>query len=202
MYTGSPNGSRGAANAGGHEALPYDRTEFSEIALRRIVMDLILVRHAIAADRDLLRWVDDGARPLTSDGVKRFERAAAGLRRVQGSVDLVLSSPYVRAWQTAQILHEIAGWPTPVACPELEPMNDTQLVIDLCNRQQANVVALVSHEPLLGDLAAVLLASEAPHQPLKKGGAVGFSSEQSVIAGGMTLRWWLTPRVLRLLASP
>ena len=166
-------------------------------------MDLIIVRHAIAADRDLLRWLDDSQRPLTSDGVKRFERAAAGLRRVQGSVDLVLSSPFVRAWQTAQILHEVSGWPPPIPCPELEPMNDVQLVIDLCNRQDAKVVALVSHEPLLGELAAALLAGEsAPPQPLKKGGAVGFSSDQGVIAGGMTLRWWLTPKVLRMLALP
>lgn len=165
-------------------------------------MDLILVRHAIAEERDPVRWPADRERPLTNDGIKRFERAASGLRRVQGSVDLVLSSPYVRAWQTAEILHDIAGWPEPVACTELEPMNETQLVIDFCNRLEGASVALVAHEPLLGELAAVLLAGfGAPAQPLKKGGAVAFSSEQGVTAGGMELRWWLPPKLLRLLAT-
>jgi phosphohistidine phosphatase len=165
-------------------------------------MDLILVRHAIAEERDPVRWPTDRERPLTNDGIKRFERAASGLRRVQGSVDLVLSSPYVRAWQTAQILHDIAQWPDPVSCRELEPLNDLQLIIDLCNRVESRSVALVAHEPLLGELAAALFAGfDTAAQPLKKGGAVAFSSEQSVTAGGMELRWWLTPRVLRLLAT-
>src|SRR6185312_8166792 len=127
-------------------------------------------RHAIAGDADPRRWPDDSKRPLTSEGIQRFERAAAGLRRVQGSVDVVLSSPYVRAWQTAQILEEIAGWPAPAECPVLEPAHDTRDVIDYLTHQHAGVVALVGHEPLLGELAGVLMAGEAaPAQPLKKG---------------------------------
>ncbi|HEX3721311.1 MAG TPA: phosphohistidine phosphatase SixA [Nitrolancea sp.] len=165
-------------------------------------MDLILVRHAIAEERDPERWPTDRDRPLTTTGIRRFERAASGLKRVQESVDLVLSSPYVRAWQTAQILEEFAGWPEPVACPELEPMNDTQTVIELCARVNGAVVAFVAHEPLLGELAAVLMAGfGAPAQPLKKGAAVAFSSEHGVTAGGVELRWWLTPKLLRLLAT-
>ena len=68
-------------------------------------------------------------------------------------------------------------------------------------RVNGAVVTLVAHEPLLGELAAVLMAGfGAPAQPLKKGAAVAFSSEHGVIAGGMELRWWLTPKLLRLLA--
>ena len=79
------------------------------------------MRHAIAFERDASRWPDDRDRPLTPEGEEKFRRAARGLRRVAGRVDLVLSSPIVRAWRTAEILAEEAGWPDPLAFDALEP---------------------------------------------------------------------------------
>ena len=76
-------------------------------------MDLYLVRHAIAFDFDTSQWPDDSQRPLTPEGQKRFSRAARAWR-ARPSVDLVLSSPWVRAWQTAELLESEAGWPRPV----------------------------------------------------------------------------------------
>lgn len=163
-------------------------------------MDLIIVRHAIAGERDPHRWPDDSERPLTKDGIAKFERAAAALRSIAGSVDLVLASPFRRAWQTAEILEKVTGWPAPVTCLELQPDSSPAMAIERCNREPAAVIALVGHEPLLGELAATLLAGEgAPAQPLKKGGAVCLRTSDDVSAGGMTLRWWLPPRVLRQL---
>lgn len=165
-------------------------------------MDLILVRHAIAAERDPRRWPDDSERPLTKDGIEKFERAATGLRKVAGSVDLMLASPYRRAWQTAEILEKVAGWPAPVACAELEPENTPETVIERCNRERTGAIALVGHEPLLGELAAMLLAGvNAPAQPLKKGGAACFRNSDVVVTGGMTVRWWLPPKLLRQLGA-
>jgi phosphohistidine phosphatase len=165
-------------------------------------MDLILVRHAIAAERDPRRWPDDSERPLTKDGIAKFEQAAVGLGKVAASVDLVLASPFRRAWQTAEILEKVAGWPGPVECVELQPENSPATVIERCNREHAAVIALVGHEPLLGELAATLLAGDgSPAQPLKKGGAVRFSTRGEVTEGGMTVRWWLPPKVLRRLGS-
>jgi phosphohistidine phosphatase len=166
-------------------------------------MDLILVRHAIAGERDSRRWPDDRERPLTKDGIARFEQAAAGLRNVVGSVDLVLASPYRRAWLTAEILEKVAGWPAPVACTELEPENRAETVIERCNQERAGVIALVGHEPLLGELAGRLLAGpDAPPQPLKKGGAACFRTNNDIVSeGDSTLRWWLPPKVLRRLGS-
>lgn len=161
-------------------------------------MDLILVRHAIAGERDPRRWSDDSERPLTKNGIDKFELAAAGLRKVAGSVDLMLASPYRRAWQTAEILEKVAGWPAPVACTELEPENAPETVIERCSREDAGVIALVGHEPLLGELTAALLAGYGtPALPLKKGGAVCLRARGEVSAGGMTLRWWLSPKLLR-----
>jgi len=161
-------------------------------------MDLILVRHAIAHDRDPARWPDDSERPLTEAGEKRFEQAAAGLRRVAGDIDLVLSSPFVRAMQTARVLNEVAGWPSAETLPMLEPSyRPGEIISAVQRRRNDGVVALVGHEPLLGELAGVLLAGAgAPALPLKKGGAACFRAAIGAAEGAMTLVWWLPPKVL------
>src|SRR5215510_2835484 len=82
-------------------------------------MQVLLVRHAIAYERNRRRWPDDSKRPLTPVGARRFRRAAEGLAKVVRTPQRVLSSPYVRAVQTATILTEAAGWPAPRHCDEL-----------------------------------------------------------------------------------
>jgi phosphohistidine phosphatase len=72
-------------------------------------MLLYLVRHGVAFDADPTQWPDDRDRPLTPDGEKKFREVAAGLATLAPTVDVVLSSPLVRAWQTAQILQTRAG---------------------------------------------------------------------------------------------
>src|SRR5258707_15872816 len=84
-------------------------------------MELLIVRHAIAFERDRHRWRDDGARPLSPAGVRRARKAAAGLKEIIKAPDLVLTSPLVRARQTAQILTDVAGWPQAEEVPELSP---------------------------------------------------------------------------------
>ena len=76
-------------------------------------MYLYLVRHAIAHGRDPECWPDDSRRPLTPEGEEDFRGAARGLGRVVPEVDMLLSSSYERAWRTAEILAEQAGWPAP-----------------------------------------------------------------------------------------
>jgi phosphohistidine phosphatase SixA len=84
-------------------------------------MRLLLVRHAKAFERDAAAWPDDLRRPLTAEGRDAFIRLAKRLGQLERSVDCVLASPAVRAWQTAQILHERAGWPAPQRCETLLP---------------------------------------------------------------------------------
>ncbi len=166
-------------------------------------MELILVRHAIAYKWDPLRWPDDSERPLTPAGITKFELAARGLGRVVNSVDVMLSSPFVRALQTARILEDVAGWPQPVTCEVLEPSHDpTEVIAFLQQDHPRGVVVLVGHEPLMGELAGTLLSGAGvPPQPFKKGGAACFRSEQGLPSGIMTLRWWLPPNVARKLGS-
>jgi phosphohistidine phosphatase SixA len=86
-------------------------------------MELILVRHAKAFDRDASAFPDDSRRPLTAEGRAEFVRFAKRLGRVCRSVDLVESSGFVRAWQTAQLLHEHAGFPKPSRLERLEAVD-------------------------------------------------------------------------------
>jgi len=84
-------------------------------------MELILIRHAKAFERDALKWPDDSRRPLTEEGVRDFRRLAKRLGRLVPAVELVESSAFDRAWATAEILRDRAGWPKPRRSERLEP---------------------------------------------------------------------------------
>ncbi|MDQ3791047.1 MAG: histidine phosphatase family protein [Actinomycetota bacterium] len=84
-------------------------------------MDLYVVRHAVAHQHDEDRWPDDSKRPLTQWGEERFRRAAGGIIRLVPEFGLVLSSPFARAWRTAEILEQ-AGWPAPISCESWSPV--------------------------------------------------------------------------------
>ena len=149
---------------------------------------IYLVRHAIAEDRDAERWPDDALRPLTKDGEKKFRRAARGLREVASTVDVVLASPYVRAWRTAEILHEEAKWPPPAREERLEAWRDPSDGLALTGGD--GTIALVGHEPYLSRLASLVLTGDDDkvHIDFKKGGVI--------LLEGTMLRWYATPKML------
>jgi phosphohistidine phosphatase len=84
-------------------------------------MELLIVRHAIALERDTHRWPDDDERPLSARGMARARKAALGLKAVTGRPTRVLSSPLLRAKQTAAILTQVAAWPRATECHQLMP---------------------------------------------------------------------------------
>src|SRR5829696_516703 len=134
-------------------------------------LDLYVVRHAIAYERDAERWPDDARRPLTPKGEERFREAVKGLTSVAApEVEVVLSSPFTRAWRTAEILAE-AGWSAPVECEQLEPDYPPHKM-----------------DPVLEHYAEVTI---------KKGGVVCLRFDGTPGPGAATLRWLLTPRILR-----
>jgi phosphohistidine phosphatase len=159
---------------------------------------LCVVRHAIAEPRDPQRWPDDAARPLTAEGEASFRTAAAGLRRIVPNVDVVLSSPYVRAWRTAEILHEEAAWPAPSRCDELAAVHAAADALPVIRaHRDRGTVALVGHEPYLSELVSILTGARDLDIRLKKGGAVclGTTGDEA------ELRWLVTPKILRSLAG-
>ncbi len=166
-------------------------------------MYLYLVRHAVAYKRDQERWPDDSRRPLTPEGEEEFTGAARGLARIVPEVELLLSSPYERAWRTAEILAEQAGWPAPEKLPALEPeVPPEKIVIALQAYADKQSVALTGHRPCLHELAVYLLTGNvgSADMKIKKGGVVCIEFDDVPKAGAGKLRWLFTPRVLRTLA--
>jgi phosphohistidine phosphatase len=162
-------------------------------------MDLYLVRHAIAEQRDASRWPDDANRPLTPEGERAFGKNAARLSRFAPAPELVLSSPFVRAWRTAEILSEAAGWQKPAPFEPLEADRPTPALLEaLAPYAGRTSVALVGHEPGLSELAWLLLAGKPKDSVVrfKKGGVALLSAPGAPKPGGAALRWLVTPRVL------
>ncbi|MBA4378394.1 MAG: phosphohistidine phosphatase [Gemmatimonas sp.] len=162
-------------------------------------MEILLIRHAIAEERGAGAWAGDCERPLTTGGAERFRRIARVLATVWDPPDLVLASPYVRAWQTALILQEESGWAAPAACPELEPMSQPASVLTaLQARTDAERVVLVGHEPLMHGILSLMLggSSDAVSLEMKKGGAALLRCDAPPVAGTADLIWLLPPRVL------
>jgi phosphohistidine phosphatase len=165
-------------------------------------VDLYLVRHAAAFGRDPDRWPDDSRRPLTPEGEEEFRLVARGLVGLISRVEVILSSPYLRAWRTAQILSEVDSWPAPEPSPMLEPtLPPEKAAQELLS--YAGSIAVVGHRPGLHELAAYLLTGEGDGLEIgrKKGGAACIRFDGTPAPGAGELRWLLTPKVLRNLAG-
>ncbi len=166
-------------------------------------MDLLIVRHAIAFERNPRRWRDDGERPLSPEGMVRARKAAAGLKHIAERPQCVLSSPLVRAKQTAMILAEFAGWPKAVECAALAPDAPPEEMFAALAAQKAKAIGVVGHQPGLGRLLAASLPAQVrggvnPEAfELKKMGAALVSFSGTPRAGGGTLNWLVPPRILR-----
>ncbi len=166
-------------------------------------MDLYIVRHAAAFERDPDRWPDDSERPLSPEGEEEFRLAARGLARIAPRMDNIVSSPYRRAWQTAQILAELGSWPAPKSLPVLEPtLPPEKAVAALEAYSEADAVAVVGHRPGLHELAAYLLTGEGDGLKIEieKGGVVCAGFDGPVQPGSGELRWLLTPELLQTIA--
>jgi phosphohistidine phosphatase len=166
-------------------------------------MDLLIVRHAIAFDRNTRRWRDDAERPLSPEGMVRARKAAAGFKQIAERPQCVLSSPLVRARQTAAILTEFAGWPKAVECSALAPDEPPEEVFAVLAAHKEKVIAVVGHQPGLGRFLAASLPAQVrggvnPQAfELKKMGAALVSFGSAPRAGGGTLNWLVPPRILR-----
>jgi phosphohistidine phosphatase len=161
--------------------------------------ELYLVRHAIAEERGAA-WPDDAKRPLTPDGIGRMKKATRGLARLDVTIDVILTSPLVRARQTAEILAAgLDPHPAIVTSDALAPGGSyAALVADIEKLGRKPHVALVGHEPGIGELAARLLGSRHPIE-FKKGAICRIDLEELPPSGPGDLRWMLTPKILRAL---
>ncbi len=166
-------------------------------------MDLLVVRHAIAEEREAFAPTGkrDEERPLTSEGRRKFQGAARGLRKLVDPVDLLATSTLVRAVETGEILAASLGVEATARLRELAPGASPPALLQwLRRRRRSGVVAVVGHEPHLSRLIGYLLTGRARgFVELKKGGAALLALGADPGPGRATLRWHLTAGQLRRL---
>jgi len=157
-------------------------------------MNLYIIRHAIAVEEDSSG--DDSQRSLTDKGRKKMRQIAKGLRILGVEFDMILSSPYVRARETAEVLNDVFKNKKQIAFSEhLVPMGDpTALIAEIKEKYSVNDLAIVGHQPLLTNFIS-LLAAKGTHVDveLKKGGVRRLSTDDMHFA---TIQWLFTPGVL------
>jgi len=167
-------------------------------------MNLYLLRHGIAVEPGTAGCTVDSERPLTSKGKSRLRTAARAMDRLDLSFDLILSSPFVRARETAEIIARHFKRRKKMAySDELTPSGDPRLLIQQLNqfRPEPDNVLLVGHEPYLGKLIALLTAGNTSLDiDFKKGGLARLEVEFLLYGRCAKLVWLLTPRHLEMLA--
>lgn len=167
-------------------------------------MKLSLLRHGIAAERDNPEYEHDSERPLTPKGERRMRRIAKGIQVSGIASDLILSSPYVRAKQTAEIVAQVLSTPEGVMVAEtLTPEGNPRQLIAmlLTDHRERQDVLLVGHEPYLSRLLSTLLTG-GPNLAveMKRGGLCSLNIETLRFGRCASLVSLLSPRQLRRLA--
>jgi phosphohistidine phosphatase len=164
-------------------------------------MDLYILRHAIAVERGTPGFDDDSKRPLTPQGERKMVTAAGGMKVLELSFSLILSSPYVRARRTAEIVAATIGG-TVKLDDNLAGDGNPRNLLRAIRRSAGNEssVLLVGHEPYLGKLISVLLTGTSRmHTTLRKGGICKLTVTDLSYDKCASLEWLLTPAQLRRL---
>ena len=167
-------------------------------------MDLYLLRHGIAVTFDDLDYERDAERPLTSKGKRQLRQTAAAMKNLGLRFDLIFSSPYLRARQTAEIVARAVKRQKQLAFThDLTPDGNPKELLQQLNAMypKATAILLVGHEPYLSHLVS-LLATGGPDLTMdfKKGGLCKLETEKLNYGRCATLAWLLTPRQMKWMA--
>lgn len=166
-------------------------------------MNLYLLRHGIAVERGTPGYAKDADRPLTPEGERKLRLIAKAMQALELSFDRILSSPYLRARQTTEVVAKSLD-----LCRKLDfsdslvPDGSTQKLVAVLNRLRPapEDVLLVGHEPYLSGLISLLVAGqESCSVVLKKGGLCKLTTESLKHGRCAALEWLLTPRQMALM---
>ncbi len=165
------------------------------------MVELYLIRHGLAAERGE-DYPDDSKRPLTSRGIARLRQETRGLAELDITFEVILTSPLVRARQTAEaVANGLSGKPTLVNIDSLAPGGTYAAFVDeLARHSRRNRIAAVGHEPGMGELAARLIGAKNPI-PFKKGAICRIDLDTLPPTGPGELRWFVTPKMLRMVGK-
>jgi phosphohistidine phosphatase len=162
-------------------------------------MQLYIVRHGVAIDREDPSCPPDPERFLTDEGAEKTRQAAKGIAEIGAVPDLMLSSPYVRAVQTAEIFASALEYPkskiqkTDLLLSGAEPL---QLFRELSKNKEVSAVFLFGHAPHLDDILATAIGCKHQITSLKKAGVALVELKRLVPPSGELL-WLATPKLLR-----
>ena len=166
-------------------------------------MNLFLLRHGLAVECDEFDYAHDAARTLTPKGKKQLRNVAATLRAVELHFDAILSSPLMRAYQTAEIIaSELKSRKRLALADELKPGAAVKkLVLKITGLKPApENVLLVGHEPDFSELLSLFVTGRAGGGfALKKGGLAKLEIEKLRAGKCAQLVWLLTPAQMRLM---
>src|SRR5262245_8218694 len=167
-------------------------------------MNLYLLRHGVAADLDTHGLATDSERPLTPKGERKLWKIAEGMREFELSFDVIPSSPYRRARQTAQIIAEAFRASKKIEFSEtLTPAGSTKKLVELLNHlaPAGEEVLLVGHEPHLSEFISLLVSGKPGFAVImKKGGLCKLSVETLRYGRCAALEWLLTPTQMTIMA--
>lgn len=162
-------------------------------------MKLYLVRHGIAVDRLSGNIRTDFDRPLTPEGIDETEEVAEALKRLGVKPDLLVSSPLVRARQTAEIFGKKLDCREPIQISNsLQPSGDTTDLYKDLAKTKANEIMFFGHEPDIGELALRLIhAGNHSTLPFKKAGVCRIDVTQLPTSAPGTMKWMITPKIAK-----
>ena len=169
-------------------------------------MNLYLLRHGLAVERGASDYAKDSERPLLPKGERKLWRIAEAMEALELKFDLILSSPYVRTRQTAEIVAEAFNARKKIQFSEnLTPTgNAKELITQLIEQSPApKSVLLVGHEPYLSRLISVLISGGSDaFITMKKGGLCRLETESLAYGRCASLIWLLTPKQMALMVGP
>jgi phosphohistidine phosphatase len=159
-------------------------------------MQIYLLRHGIA--EEARPGSSDADRALTSEGRDKLRRVLKQARRAGAAPSLILSSPYRRALETADVAVEVLGYAgkvvrTRALTPEASPLEAWE---EIRARRDEPAILLASHEPLMSSMVAFLLTSPALQADMKKAALVRVDCDGFGPQARGVLKWMLTPAVV------
>jgi phosphohistidine phosphatase len=159
-------------------------------------LELYFFRHGVALDREDASVTTDAARPLTEDGIRKTRSAAEGLKRMEIAFDRILTSPWLRATETASILSEVLHLSPAQEVAELAGDKSPAELVAALGKHHGKRTLLVGHEPLLSRTVVHLLGGDWALD-LKKSGCCAVLVDALPPLKPATLLWSLTSRHLR-----
>src|SRR5271169_919034 len=164
-----------------------------------LLMQLFIVRHGIAVDREDPTCPADPERFLTNEGIEKTREVAQGVMEVAAVPDLMMTSPYLRAVQTAEVFATVFEYSkqkirkSDLLLPGAESL---QLFRELSKDKDLSTVFVFGHAPHLDDLIATAIGTKHHISSLKKAGVALVELKRLVPPIGELL-WLATPKLLR-----